>query len=253
MGTRLADKAIWSNPWFADLEDKHKLLWFYLLDNCDIAGVWKLSLKLIEFNIHEGIFMGQVPEPFEGHIVAFDEDSKWLVLDYIEYQQRCIIEELNPSNNCHKGILRLLVKYSKTEGFPESHHSNQLAPSEPLARGTGKSKSKSNSLDSSGRGGGSAEGGVPKWAHHVYASYPRKVGKKAALAAICRAGKTVDHQELLTATIDFAEATGRWPPERHQFIPHPATFFNQGRYEDDPKEWEVQGVNGDWQRPWEKE
>ena len=35
----------------------------------------------------------------------------------------------------------------------------------------------------------------------------------------------------------YAEAVKAWPPADHQFIPHPATWFNEGRYDDDPNEW----------------
>lgn len=74
--------------------------------------------------------------------------------------------------------------------------------------------------------------------NELYQSYPRKVGKEAALKAIAKAIKKVPSDQLLKATRDYAAATARWPEDAKQFIPHPATWFNQGRYEDDPKEWE---------------
>lgn len=72
----------------------------------------------------------------------------------------------------------------------------------------------------------------------IYAAYPRKVGKQAALKAIAKAIKTVGAARLLSLVGDYDKAVSRWPEEDKKFIPHPATWFNQGRYDDDPKEWQ---------------
>ncbi len=75
--------------------------------------------------------------------------------------------------------------------------------------------------------------------------YPRKVGKKAARASWNRAIKTIavernclvglavkDLQEAVEA---FAASTlGKDP----QFCPHPTTWLNAGRYDDDRAEWD---------------
>ena len=75
-------------------------------------------------------------------------------------------------------------------------------------------------------------------ADDIYAAYPRKVGKQRAIKAIQKAGKDVGMDKLLKAVKAYAEATSRWPEADKQYIPFPATWFNRGSYEDDPKEWE---------------
>lgn len=96
------------------------------------------------------------------------------------------------------------------------------------------------------QGGGKA---LP-WPERIYAAYPRHVGRRKALAAIetalkaiCKergedAGKSTAAEWLFERTQAFADAVKKWPPSERQFIPHPSTWFNQGRYADDPKEWE---------------
>ena len=100
-------------------------------------------------------------------------------------------------------------------------------------------------------------------AEDIYAAYPRKVGKQAAIKAIkkvIRAGKKnedwmceqmgaidIDNDRpmegptveavLLERTKAYAAAVATWPAADKQFIPHPATWFNRGSYDDDPKEW----------------
>lgn len=72
----------------------------------------------------------------------------------------------------------------------------------------------------------------------IYAAYPRKVGKQAALKAIGKAAKVKTTLELFSATQSYALAVKSWPAADKQFIPHPATWFNRGSYDDDPKEWQ---------------
>jgi len=75
-------------------------------------------------------------------------------------------------------------------------------------------------------------------AEDIYVAYPRKVGKQGAIKAIQKAIRDVGIDRLLNDVKTYAEATSRWPAEDRQYIPHPATWFNRGSYEDDPKEWE---------------
>ncbi len=63
--------------------------------------------------------------------------------------------------------------------------------------------------------------------------YPRKVGKQAAHKAWLKAKRSRGHVALLAAITAHAEvwdADGTDP----QFIPHPATWLNEGRYDDPP-------------------
>jgi len=72
----------------------------------------------------------------------------------------------------------------------------------------------------------------------IYLAYPKHVGKKAALKAISKALQQIDAKSLLDRTKAFAAAVATWPKARLQFRPDPASWFNAGRYEDDPREWE---------------
>lgn len=71
----------------------------------------------------------------------------------------------------------------------------------------------------------------------LYKSYPRKVGKNAALKAILKAMKDHSFDYLLERVARYAECTRSWPEDQTQFIPHPATWFNGGRFEDEESNW----------------
>ena len=94
---------------------------------------------------------------------------------------------------------------------------------------------------------------TPDAAEAIYALYPRKVGKGQAIKAIAKAiHATGDPGMLRDRVAAYAEAVARWSDGDRAFVPHPATWFNACRWEDDPKEWERkprQGTNGTG-KPW---
>ena len=83
------------------------------------------------------------------------------------------------------------------------------------------------------------KGGRAALAQQIYDLYPRKVGRTAALRAIERllAKGTVPPEDLLVTVRNYAKATATWEAGDRTYIPNPATWFNQGRYDDDPREW----------------
>lgn len=75
-------------------------------------------------------------------------------------------------------------------------------------------------------------------AETIYAAYPRKVARREALKAITNAMAFAPPAKLLENTAAYAAAVSRWPADVQQYVPHPATWFNRGSYDDDPKTWE---------------
>jgi len=76
-------------------------------------------------------------------------------------------------------------------------------------------------------------------AEMIYAAYPRRVEKAAALKAIrdvIKLGKAPTW--LLARVYAFAAAVDRWPVEAVQFVPYPAKWFRNGCFDDDPRQWE---------------
>ena len=69
----------------------------------------------------------------------------------------------------------------------------------------------------------------------IYSLYPKKVGKEAALKSIAKALKKIDAAKLIEIVAQYAESQ---KGADMQFIPNPATWFNQGRWQDDQSTWE---------------
>lgn len=70
--------------------------------------------------------------------------------------------------------------------------------------------------------------------NEIYEAYPRKVGKPRALDAIKKALQKLDGESLLQRTRQYAAAVAT---KERRFIPHPATWFGQERFNDLDVEW----------------
>ncbi len=64
-----------------------------------------------------------------------------------------------------------------------------------------------------------------------WSKYPRKVAKKTAMQAFAKL--PVDEQELALDTIDTHCEYWKLKETATEFIPHPSTWLNQGRYFDE--------------------
>lgn len=70
-------------------------------------------------------------------------------------------------------------------------------------------------------------------AEDIYNAYPRKVSKPDGILAIKKALKKHGASYLLERTIAYSKTQ----PQNNRFTPHPATWFNGCRFDDDPQTW----------------
>ncbi len=85
-------------------------------------------------------------------------------------------------------------------------------------------------------------------ADQIYDAYPRKVGRKAAIVKINVAIKDVakradidDPSGWLLKQVQQYANSPKLKETELQYIPHPATWFNQARYDDEPSAWGITG------------
>ena len=63
-----------------------------------------------------------------------------------------------------------------------------------------------------------------------WSAYPKKVGKEAARKAFAKVSVSVD---VLVNAVEQQKLSAQWQKDNGQFIPNPATWLNQGRWEDE--------------------
>jgi len=118
MAKRFTDTGKWKKKWIRELNPDMKLFWFYLLDNCDHAGIWEVDIDLASFQVGVKLDEARILKVFNRKIVPF-KDGKWFVPKFIEYQYG----ELNENVNAHKSVIKILKKYGlnkKNQQLPNS-------------------------------------------------------------------------------------------------------------------------------------
>ena len=108
MVKRLSDSEIWNKDWFLDLTDKQKLLVKFLFDNCDCAGIYEISKRMLRVCFEQPI----TREDFEAiKQVSFINENTIFIEDFIRFQYKVEVSELNPKFSLHKGVIAKLNKY----------------------------------------------------------------------------------------------------------------------------------------------
>lgn len=107
MAKRLTDTGKWNKPFVRSLQAPYKLLWFYILDECDHAGIWQVDEDVAKIRIGCGVDFNEAQKVFKNHIQIFDDGQKWFIPDFIDFQYG----ELNPANKVHLSVLTIHKKY----------------------------------------------------------------------------------------------------------------------------------------------
>lgn len=108
MPKRFTDSEKWKKPFIRSLEAPYKLLWFYILDDCDHAGIWQADIEVAQIKIGEKIDIEKAKKCLKGKIIVFNNGEKWFIPDFIEFQYG----KLNENNRVHNSVLLQLKKYN---------------------------------------------------------------------------------------------------------------------------------------------
>jgi len=113
MAKRFTASDKWADPWFRKLNQKSKLFWLFLLDRCDVAGIWKMDYELASFCIGE-LINESILADFAGRVEKINGDKLWIVR-FVEFQYVVLKEDVKP----HKPVINLLAKYGLLERVME--------------------------------------------------------------------------------------------------------------------------------------
>lgn len=131
-----------------------------------------------------------------------------------------------PGWNEHQTVRAKKSKYPAPDDGAETSASicNQMQANAPVIQSNTKSNSISESESNSERDGAF---------ERFWAIYPKKVGKEAARRAFAKV--KVPTESLIDA-VETQKHSFQWGKENGRFIPNPATWLNQGRWEDEVTE-----------------
>ena len=128
MAKRFVDTSIWKRKWYRCLPPKMKLFYFYMITNCDHAGMYDVDLELAEFQIGMPVKQKDIDDHLKEHIKVI-KDDKWHISGFIDFQYG----ELKDTNNAHISVIKILNKYGilgADEGLTSSCSADQYKDKE---------------------------------------------------------------------------------------------------------------------------
>ena len=111
MAKRFTDNEKWKDTWFGDLPSKYKLFWFYILDDCNHAGIWKVNFRVAQFLIGENLEPIEVKRYLKSRIVIID-DEYWFIPKFLKFQYA---NGLKSHVKAQKSVIDLLTKFNLNE------------------------------------------------------------------------------------------------------------------------------------------
>jgi hypothetical protein len=119
MSKRFTDSDKYKDPWFRKLTPTSKMLFLFMCDDCNHAGIWKENLETFNFIYKATASISDIDAM--GDKISKINNDTYLIQSFIKFQYG----KLNPGNKAHLGVIRAL-SYMGVDYTP------YLAPSKDL-------------------------------------------------------------------------------------------------------------------------
>lgn len=140
MPNRFSVTEKWKDDWFANLPAGQKLVYLFMIDNCDNAGFFEINPRINSFliGIEQTTYEGAVKGLGRGFIYSNDGSKVW-IKKFLLHQKNL---PLNPENNAHVQIIRIIE--SQIPNFNKEKENEDIFKGliSPIGKGTGKDKGK---------------------------------------------------------------------------------------------------------------
>ena len=131
-----------------------------------------------------------------------------------------------------RGAKRRWVSHRVSDGTPNGSPNGSVVARAFDSDSASESESASGS-ESSSSGGGGAGAGVAAF-ERFWDAYPRKVKRQKALESWRRLAPDDALVETILGSVEQQKRSQQWVKDGGEFIPHPTTWLNQRRWEDQP-------------------
>jgi hypothetical protein len=164
-----------------------KCAWWFLFENCDVAGAWDIDLEAMAFNIGETITLEEIKAAF-GDRVSVLNDEKLFLETFVEFQYGTLSHECKP----HRPVLKRLESITLLKGYRKGFKTLEEKEKEKEQE---KDKEKEEEE-------GECEGKQKFDFESLYRKYPKKVGKTDGFARLKVQIKTQADYDAFSLAID---------------------------------------------------
>lgn len=84
MAKRFTDTKKWNDEWFISLNNDYRIIWQWLLDNCNHAGICKRSMTLLNMMCKTKITEKQLIQKMEGRVIK--NGNNWFIPKFLKFQ-----------------------------------------------------------------------------------------------------------------------------------------------------------------------
>ena len=139
MAKRFTDTNKWNDVWFSQLPNDYKLIWIYILDTCDNAGIWLKNIKNLNFFCNTNISEEDLIKTFSDKLSKITEE-KWIVNkfctiqygdNFLESKNKAVLSAIKTLNSLNlikdvKGIATLSIPYLYPMDTPKEQEQEQV-------------------------------------------------------------------------------------------------------------------------------
>jgi len=102
MSKRFTDTEKWKRPWYRQLPLKAKIVWQYLCDDCNHAGIWFGDFELLSFQVNFKVSHEDLSNWFDEKIVKIGD--KYFIPSFFDFQYKTTKDNFSAK----KSALRIL-------------------------------------------------------------------------------------------------------------------------------------------------
>jgi hypothetical protein len=212
---RFTDTGKWQDAWFSGLSLELKLLWLFLIDSCDCAGMWEVNHKYAEFVIGAPVNWEKVVEVFNGRVKC--TGKYWFIPKFLAFQYPDGITE---DSNFTLGVIRRLRQHQllptviKLYGKSFVRVSQELIKTRPTPQDKDKDKGTSKYIDVF---------------TELWVQYPKKLDKTTALKHFTTSVKSDEDVNAIKKALANYLLYVKDEVTEERYIKHAKTWFNNWR------------------------
>jgi len=138
MAKRFTDTEKWERPWFRNLPSTYRQLWLYILDHCDMAGIWYVDMEMASLMIGQKLNYKESVRYLDKQIIPIHDNSRWIIKDFLKFQYG----ELKHDSRVHQGVLSAIKRHSLAYSINSLSIAYQYPINSPKDKDKAKEKAK---------------------------------------------------------------------------------------------------------------
>jgi len=134
MALRFTDTTKWQDEWWQSLPNDYRIIYQYLQDHCNIAGIIRREFRLMNFQCGTNVTPESFFKIFGGRVIEIPNSDYWLLRNFCKNQYP---KGLNSEKPMIKGVRQLAEKYNVLDIINDSYTNHSLMISQSLTNDIG--------------------------------------------------------------------------------------------------------------------